>query len=83
MLERLCKKYTNVDSLAFLTGSNADIATLEDLGTPQIGNAKSVEANSVQEPVGKKRTSTKIYMVKVMKIKWENNDTNNFTWKPF
>ncbi|KAH0738237.1 hypothetical protein KY290_036942 [Solanum tuberosum] len=50
MLERLCKKYTNVDSLAFLTESNADIATLEDLGTPQIGNAKSVEANSVQEP---------------------------------
>ena len=33
--------------------------------------------------VGKTRTSTKVYMVKVMEIKWENNDTKNFTWKPF
>ncbi|TMW81507.1 hypothetical protein EJD97_009219, partial [Solanum chilense] len=30
------------------------------------------------ENVGKTRTNTKIYMVKVMEIKWENNDTKNF-----
>ncbi|KAH0696533.1 hypothetical protein KY289_014015 [Solanum tuberosum] len=37
MLEKLPEKYTNVDSLALLTGSDAEIATLEGLGTPQIG----------------------------------------------
>ena len=31
----------------------------------------------------KMRTSKKVYMVNVMEIKWENNDTKNFTWKPF
>ncbi|WMV14900.1 hypothetical protein MTR67_008285, partial [Solanum verrucosum] len=37
MLEKLPEKYTNVDSLALLTRSDAEIATLECLGTPQIG----------------------------------------------
>ncbi|KAK6803624.1 hypothetical protein RDI58_001408 [Solanum bulbocastanum] len=50
MLEKLPEKYTNVDSLALLTGSNAEIATLEGLGAPQIGHAKSVGADLVQEP---------------------------------
>lgn len=49
-VEKSSEKYTNVYSLALLTGSNAVIATLEGLGTPQIGNAKSVEADLVQEP---------------------------------
>ncbi|KAH0696317.1 hypothetical protein KY290_013675 [Solanum tuberosum] len=47
MLEKLPEKY-NMDSLALLTGSDAEIATLEGLGTPQIGNAKSVESYLVQ-----------------------------------
>ncbi|WMV10089.1 hypothetical protein MTR67_003474, partial [Solanum verrucosum] len=50
ILETLPEKYTNVDSLALLTGSNAEIVTLEGMGTPQIGNAKSVGADLVQEP---------------------------------
>ena len=51
MLEELRNKFTNVlDSLALLTRSNEDIATLEGLGTPRIGTAKSLEANLVQEP---------------------------------
>ncbi|KAH0696536.1 hypothetical protein KY290_015893 [Solanum tuberosum] len=44
----LPEKYTNVDSLALLTGSDAEISTLEGLGTPQIGNAKSVESDLVR-----------------------------------
>ncbi|KAH0695621.1 hypothetical protein KY284_015675 [Solanum tuberosum] len=44
----LPEKYTNVDSLALLTGSDAEIATLEGLGTPQIGNEKSVESDLVR-----------------------------------
>ena len=35
-----------------------------------------------EEPVVKAQTSIKIYMVKVMKIKWKNKDTKNFKWKP-
>ncbi|KAG5630963.1 hypothetical protein H5410_002680, partial [Solanum commersonii] len=49
LLEKLPEKYTNVDSLASLTGSDAEIATLEGLGTPQIGNAKSVESDLVRK----------------------------------
>uniref|UniRef100_K4CTM4 Uncharacterized protein n=1 Tax=Solanum lycopersicum TaxID=4081 RepID=K4CTM4_SOLLC len=45
MLEELRNKFTNVlDSLALLTRSNEDIATLEGLGTPRIGTAKSLES---------------------------------------
>ncbi|KAH0747263.1 hypothetical protein KY285_008920 [Solanum tuberosum] len=44
MLEKLPEKYTNVDCLALITGSNIKFATLEVVGTRQIGNAKSVEA---------------------------------------
>ncbi|MCD7468460.1 triosephosphate isomerase [Datura stramonium] len=44
------EKYTNVDSLALLTRSNTEIAILEGLETPQIGTAKSVEVDLVQEP---------------------------------
>ncbi|WMV14538.1 hypothetical protein MTR67_007923 [Solanum verrucosum] len=47
MLEKLPEKY-NMDSLALLTGSDVEIATLEGLETPQIGNAKSVESYLVQ-----------------------------------
>ncbi|WMV31575.1 hypothetical protein MTR67_024960 [Solanum verrucosum] len=50
MLEKLPEKYTNVDCLALITGSNIEFATLEVVGTPQIGNAKSVEAELLQEP---------------------------------
>ncbi|KAG5621346.1 hypothetical protein H5410_006564 [Solanum commersonii] len=48
MLEKLPEKYANVDSLALFTGSDAEIATLEGLGTPQIGNEKSVESDLVR-----------------------------------
>jgi len=34
LLEKLPEKYTNVDSLVSLIGSDAEIATLEGLGTP-------------------------------------------------
>ncbi|KAH0650352.1 hypothetical protein KY284_030264 [Solanum tuberosum] len=50
MLEKLPEKYTNVDCLALITGSNIEFATLEVVGTPQIGNAKSVEADLLEEP---------------------------------
>ena len=33
--------------------------------------------------LGKTLTNTKIYMVKIIEIKWKNNDTKIFTWKPF
>ncbi|KAG5580202.1 hypothetical protein H5410_050829 [Solanum commersonii] len=49
MLEKLPEKYTNVDSLALLSGNDAEIATLDGLGTPQIGKAKSVESDLVRE----------------------------------
>lgn len=49
MFEKLPEKYTHVDSLVLLTVSNVEIATLR-LGTPQIGNVKSVELNLVHEP---------------------------------
>ena len=46
-----------------------------------MGKAISSRAllNQMEYMLGKMGTNTKIYMVKLMEIKWENNDTKNFT----
>ncbi|KAH0661100.1 hypothetical protein KY290_027068 [Solanum tuberosum] len=49
MLEILPEKYTNVNSLALPIGSMVEIATLKGMGTLQIGNEISIEADLVQQ----------------------------------
>ncbi|KAH0684636.1 hypothetical protein KY289_022388 [Solanum tuberosum] len=49
LLEILPEKYTKVNYLALPTGSMVVIATLKGMGTLQIGNEISIEADLVQE----------------------------------
>ncbi|KAH0653494.1 hypothetical protein KY289_031172 [Solanum tuberosum] len=50
VFDKLPVQYKYVESVALITKNNVEVEPLEDVDTPQIGNAKSVEANLEYEP---------------------------------
>ncbi|WMV38991.1 hypothetical protein MTR67_032376 [Solanum verrucosum] len=50
VFDELPVQYKYVESVALITKNNVEVEPFEDVDTPQIGNAKSVEANLEYEP---------------------------------
>ncbi|KAK4714154.1 hypothetical protein R3W88_020061 [Solanum pinnatisectum] len=50
VFDELPVQYKYVESVALITKNNVEVEPLEDVDTPQLGNAKSVEANLEHEP---------------------------------